>query len=1256
MLKRISVLVLILASFSSHAFSQQATDSLRNLLRRQTNPVAKMHIMLELGDKFQNHQPDSALRWYSAIIPKAYASPDEFQNWLGNADDGSKYYLTVAFARAGLILIQKDQLSKGEEYANMAFIMAKSIGQFQLATYSSDNAAVMFAKKGDMQKASNFFEMSLEVYRGLNDIRGVAYCLGNLGSINARLGNLYKAADYYEQLLEIQKQSSTPIETLEDLLNIAALYTQLEELEKAKNYWGKALDVSKNLNNERITIILTNLGAITYKLNLLDESLSFYEHLLSVSSQNKQAELLALNNIAIIFNNLGQKEKSIEYWEKTFELSRSSGNARIILDALINLSNLHYLQGNLDKASEYYERYISIGRQVADIATIIDSYISIAEIQERMGNHEKAREYYTETLKIYQSKNDVNGIAKANILIGKTYIKQQRYFAALEYFNANLDDSKSLLPPQIAASHQGIADIYRLQLQYPQSLERYQKALDIWLDIQENAQASVCLNAMGLINEVTGNMPSAVSNYETALRIAQSSGNREAIAAISNNLGVVYRQLGDLPKARDSYQRALAIYLEMKNDEGASYCYNNLGIIYEISGEYAKANEFYEKSLAIKQNSQDQKGLATSLMNMGNVHKFLGNHQKAEDFYNQALSISTNIFDEQGKALALGSIAALKLEVNDYQTAIDFSKRSLEIAKSIDLKTTMKEAYKQLAWAYNATAVPEWAEESHFQVITMNHDDINRNFSILSESEKEMFFKTVAEDFDRFHSFAIRRKRANPNITRDVYNNLLRNKGLLLKSSTAMRNAILSSNNPQLIENFERWIQVKQDIAQLYTVPVEQRTVNPEELEKQANNLERMLVRNSAEFSDFEKSVKQDWTSVRDGLKPGEAAIEFTQFSHSRDTVLYCALVITPESLNPEMIPLFAEKNLEKLLGSYGGNNLNYINGIYGVNTDKNTALYDLIWRPIEPFLTDVNTVFVSPSGLLHKISFAAISKGVNQYLVDSYKLHMVSTTANVAARSSFSITPETSISLIGGIAYSTHNDAKDTWKYLQGTLDEVLMIKGLLGKEILNLKVVIDTIATEQKFKRLAPVSQVLHVATHGFFFPDPQDIIQSIQAATEEGDVEFRGGSPTFGMDNFIKNQNPLMRSGLVFAGVNDYWTGAKSVKADDGVLTALEVINIDLRRNQLVVMSACETGLGEIAGSEGVYGLQRAFKMAGTNFLIMSLWQVPDKETSEFMHTFYTYLLQVKDLQEAFAKTQATMRQKYDPFFWAAFVLLE
>ena len=267
-----------------------------------------------------------------------------------------------------------------------------------------------------------------------------------------------------------------------------------------------------------------------------------------------------------------------------------------------------------------------------------------------------------------------------------------------------------------------------------------------------------------------------------------------------------------------------------------------------------------------------------------------------------------------------------------------------------------------------------------------------------------------------------------------------------------------------------------------------------------------------------------------------------------------------------------------------------------------------------------------------------------------------MSTTANISSGNKLVVDGNMTVGLFGGIRYSTVPNTKETWNYLKGTLDETLMIDNLLKSTFQQVETLTDSMATEIMFKALAPESNLLHIATHGFFFPDPKEIQLMIEATKEEGTVKFRGGSPTFGMTNFVQNQNPLMRSGLVFAGVNDFWSGAKSANDDDGVLTALEVINIDLRKNKLVVMSACETGLGDIAGSEGVYGLQRAFKMAGTSFLIMSLWQVPDAETSEFMQTFYTLLIQEKDLQKAFTQTQIEMRQKYDPYFWAAFVLLE
>jgi len=197
-------------------------------------------------------------------------------------------------------------------------------------------------------------------------------------------------------------------------------------------------------------------------------------------------------------------------------------------------------------------------------------------------------------------------------------------------------------------------------------------------------------------------------------------------------------------------------------------------------------------------------------------------------------------------------------------------------------------------------------------------------------------------------------------------------------------------------------------------------------------------------------------------------------------------------------------------------------------------------------------------------------------------------------------------------------------------------------------------------EIQQIASNSNLMHIATHGFFYPDPKKS-QQPKHSVEYGNVVFRGNSSPnnnqgFGVGTFVESPNPLMRSGLILAGVNDIWDGTSNPEGEDGVLTAQEVAHIDMRKTELVVMSACETGLGDIKGSEGVYGLQRAFKMAGVKFLIMSLWQVPDKETEEFMTKFYTKLMKLKNIEKAFSQTQKEMREKYDPYFWAAFVLIE
>jgi CHAT domain-containing protein len=180
-----------------------------------------------------------------------------------------------------------------------------------------------------------------------------------------------------------------------------------------------------------------------------------------------------------------------------------------------------------------------------------------------------------------------------------------------------------------------------------------------------------------------------------------------------------------------------------------------------------------------------------------------------------------------------------------------------------------------------------------------------------------------------------------------------------------------------------------------------------------------------------------------------------------------------------------------------------------------------------------------------------------------------------------------------------------------------------------------------------IKPVPSVMHIATHGFSFASPK--------------LEVRHEKSFLQNDNkqvFRSSEDALTRAGLVMAGGNKFWTtGTTYQNHEDGILTAREISELNLNGCILATLSACETGLGEIKGSEGVFGLQRAFKMAGVKYLIVSLWKVPDAQTTEFMQLFYSsWLIQKLPIREAFHQTQLTMSKKHLPYQWAAFVLVE
>ena len=414
-------------------------------------------------------------------------------------------------------------------------------------------------------------------------------------------------------------------------------------------------------------------------------------------------------------------------------------------------------------------------------------------------------------------------------------------------------------------------------------------------------------------------------------------------------------------------------------------------------------------------------------------------------------------------------------------------------------------------------------------------------------------------------------------------------------------------------------------------------------------------------------------------MEDDEAFIAFINFLHQdtsqtstyKNQTIYCALLVRKHNKYPALIPLVTQKDLN----NYFQQSRNTRQVVYISDYESRKKLYQKLWQPLEPYLKNVQTVHISPSGILNRLAFDVLDNG-KDILIDKYKLAYYSTLRDFLLKNTYkqeidkSVDGLKSIGAVGGALFNLNEtEAKaiaidsslvfqqllrgDTsragWKNLPGTLKEVQQIQQIFQDNHWNVKLLTKNYAIEDHVKLFSSQQSpdILHFAVHGYFFPNPQ-----------KAEYQSNKDNPYNVQVRYQKATNPLLRSGLIFTGANLAWTkGQRIKKRDDGILTAYEVSNMNLRNTELVVLSACETGLGDIHDGEGVFGLQRAFKMAGVQSVIMSLWKVDDRATQELMVNFYQNYLKGLSKYDALYQAKMVIRQKYkSPAYWAGFILIE
>ncbi len=555
----------------------------------------------------------------------------------------------------------------------------------------------------------------------------------------------------------------------------------------------------------------------------------------------------------------------------------------------------------------------------------------------------------------------------------------------------------------------------------------------------------------------------------------------------------------------------------------------------------------------------------------------------------------------------------------------------------------------------------EESRKTYDELFELNSGWINDIIFTFGEKAFVTYYNTkLKSGYDNFHSFVkIAREKhpaLYPQLAEQAYTNLLFTKSISLQGAKKRKEAFLGSNDETVHRLYNEWIDTKQQLIRQYmkaTDPAGADTANAavsqaqlKKMQDQVGRMENELVLKSKDFKKYLTITPPGWKAVRDQLKEGEAAIEMIRFQwrdkvYYSDTAYYAAYIITSNSQYPEVIYLAdAAKDLDDKYYKQ------YKNNIHLKLDDKHS--YDRYWKAIAAQLAGIKKVHFSPDGIYHLINIATLKNPASgQFLLDEIEIHATTSGTDINKNLLNNDAIKTA-TLIGRPSYKTDvavavapsaNESRSFVRTfrdnnvpdLPGTEIEVLAIKKEMDQHKIQTTSYLREKATEDRMYQLHSPG-ILHIATHGYWSP--------------------AGENATEGYRVF----NAMVNSGLLLAGVVNYYSSKEFPDTYDGILTAYEAQNLDLGKTSLVILSACETNLGYLDAGEGVYGLQRAFRAAGAGSIMTSLWKVDDNATKDFMIFFYQQYLRSNDKLAAFRLAQKAIKEKYKhPYFWGAFVMM-
>jgi CHAT domain-containing protein/tetratricopeptide (TPR) repeat protein len=1179
----------------------------------------------------------------------------------------------------------QDALSKADDLLQEARARGDKVGEaYALRFRALALQRTRQTAPDQLPEVASVWASALALWREIGDgalqveaLLGQAYCVWRASP--DRLKALVQEA------LQLAKgEAKRPLAVATALHNAGVDWYGVGQLPVAETLWQQALAIFENLapNSLEMASTLNNLGTVAYSRGdlaraeqLFQQALAIYEKL----APNSLQVAGTLHNLGSVAQDRGDLARAEQLYQQALAIrEKLAPNSLEVADTLHNLGNVARDRGDLARAEQLFQQALAIYEKLApNSLEVADTLHNLGNVAYDRGDLARAEQLFQQALAIYE-KLAPNSLQVATTLhnLGSVAHDRGDLAAAERYLQQALAIYEKLAPNslQVATTLHNLGNVAYSRGDLARAEQLFQQALAIREKLAPNSlQVASTLNTLGSVAANRGDLARAEQLFQQALAIREKlAPNSLQVAGTLNNLGSVAADRGDLARAEQLYQQALAIYEKLApNSLDVADTLNNLGSVAANRGDLARAEQLFQQALAIYEKlAPNSLQVATTLHNLGNVAADRGDLARAERLYQQALAIyeklAPNSLDVADTLNTLGSVAANRGDLARaeqlFQQALAIREKlapnSLQVATTLNNLGSVAHDRGDLAAAerylQQALAIYEKLAPNSLQVASTLQNLANLARQQKNYPQAQRYLARALEIYETqraaipdpetktafaeryFNAYTLQAQLAlDQQQPQQAALALERSRARTLAELMFTRALPVPTNAPQALKDLIA--QQEQLQRELLLLARQQRQTDPDD----TNALQRLQAQ-ARQLADrhrrLDRRLRQQFPTYADLLNPQPPNLQQVQAALDATTVLlYHAfadkelLIVavsrqTVRGYRVKVDPRTLEKDLAEFQRVVAKPPLERTASERRKLLALGQQLYATLIKPAEPSLKNATTVLLCPEGALNQLPWGALIVAVDKQGRPTYWVERVALGITLSAGvylQAKAVRPAPRGVAIAAVSQYRQRQVAQAPKTAQlvrrsgralGDLPAVRQEVAQLRRELSKLGVVIaqESNATPARARQMAQNARVVHFACHA-----------------RADDVDPLG-------------------SGLLLAPAG----------SDEGLLTAAEVVSRWRLRADVVMLSACETAVGQVRRYEGMYGLARAFLFAGSRSVGASLWRVEDVSTARLMEAFYRGYVSGVPKAEALRRAQlALLRDKRyaDPYYWSGFVLI-